>query len=125
MGEPGLIADARPFPDGRAVLVEHVHEPFFLFGTRMPLHSLTVYERGGGPLREIAWLPLTEDVPTAIGWVSTGPRSIAWRADAPATPVWVDVLANGDVWEETAYRDAVLEAPFHGSPVSLVTLPLR
>ncbi len=28
MGEPGLIADARPFPDGRAVLVEHVHEPF-------------------------------------------------------------------------------------------------
>ncbi len=128
MGQPGLVTDARPSPDGKYVLVEHLHEPFsYLVPAYRFAHSLTVYELGGGPLREVARLPLAENVPTAFGSVPAGPRSMAWRADEPSTLVWVEALDGGDARAEVPYRDEVfmLPSPFDGTPVSLVTLPLR
>lgn len=128
MGEPGLITDVRPSPDGKFALVEHLHEPFsYLVPAYRFAHSLTVYELGGGPIREVARLPLAENVPTAFGSVPEGPRSMSWRADAPSTLVWVEALDGGDARAEVPYRDEVfmLAAPFDSAPASLVTLPLR
>ena len=128
MGDPGLITEARPSPDGRFVLVEHLHQPFsYLVPAYRFAHSLTVYELGGGPISEIARLPLAENVPTAFGSVPVGPRSMTWRADAPSTLVWVEALDGGDARADVPYRDEVfiLQAPFDSSPTSLVTLPLR
>src|SRR4029077_20463451 len=50
-----------------------------------------------------------------------------WRADAPATAVWVEALDGGDPSTKTETRDRLfaLAAPFTGAPVALATLGLR
>mgnify|MGYP000657411584 CR=1 FL=1 len=71
--------------------------------------------------------PLDEDRPTAFDAAARGPRSVAWRADAPATLVWAEALDGGDPSQKVAKRDKVvlLDAPFTGSPRTLAELELR
>ncbi|HYE58640.1 MAG TPA: prolyl oligopeptidase family serine peptidase, partial [Rhodothermales bacterium] len=128
-GEPGLIARVDPSPDGRFVLVETVTRPFSYLVPlgRFPRTVDVLDARTGARVHRFAELPLRENVPVASGSVPTGPRSIDWRADAPATLVWVEALDGGDGRRQAAERDRVfmLPAPFHGSPITLATLPLR
>ena len=128
MGEPMLVRDARPSPDGRYVLVAATHRPFSYLvpGSRFP-NRITVLDLDGNLVKEIADLPLAENVPTAFGSVPTGVRSIAWRADEPSTLYWVEALDGGDARAEADERDRVftLDAPFEGEPVAIATLPLR
>ncbi len=128
LGEVGLGLIPEPSPDGQYVLVREMHRPFSYLvpASRFP-HSYTVYDIRGQLVKEIARLPLAENVPVAFGSTTKGPRSIAWRADVPATLVWVEALDGGDAGVDVMLRDEVflLDAPFESDPVSLVKLQLR
>ncbi len=128
LGQPRLVTNADPSPDGAFLLVESIHEPFSYLvpAYRFP-QRIDVLDLEGNLVQEIAALPLQEEVPTAFGSVPTGLRSVDWRADAPATLSWTEALDGGDARAEADARDQVylLEAPFSGAPTPLITLPLR
>ncbi len=128
LGPVGLALTPEPSPDGQYILVRAMHRPFSYLVTagRFP-HSYTIYDAQGQLVKEVARLPLAENVPVAFGSTTTGPRSMGWRADAPATLVWVEALDGGDGGAEASLRDEVflLDAPFESDPVSLVKLQLR
>lgn len=42
-------------------------------------------------MREIAALPLAEDIPIAFNSTRMGPRGISWRSDKPAELCWMEV----------------------------------
>ena len=46
--------------------------------------------RHGKFLREIAYLPLAEDIPIAFNSCRKGPRSLGWRDDKPAELYWAE-----------------------------------
>jgi dipeptidyl aminopeptidase/acylaminoacyl peptidase len=59
--------------------------------------------------------------------VITGPRSVRWRPNEPATLVWVKALDGGDPKKKVPHRDSVLtlKAPFTGQPVELFKVEHR
>ena len=128
VGAPGIIGDLSPSPNGSFLLVETIHRPFSYLvpAGRFPTR-IEVVDLQGNPVHLVADLPLQEEVPRGRGSVPTGPRSVSWRADAPATVVWVEALDGGDGNKEAAERDRVfvLAAPFDGAPQALATLGYR
>lgn len=125
---PGVIWDFDPSPDGRFILVETIHRPFSYLvpASRFP-RTIEVVDLAGRRVHLVADLPLQEGVPTTFGSVAEGPRSVSWRADAPATLVWVEAQDGGDARRDAEVRDKVfvLAAPFSGQPSALATLGLR
>ncbi len=128
LGGPDLVRRAEVSPDGRYALVETIERPFsylvphYRFPRRYEARDL---EDGG--VRLIARLPLAEEVPIGRGAAPVGPRSMGWRADAPAALHWVEARDGGDPRREAEVRDVLylLEAPFDGEPSELVRLGLR
>ena len=59
--------------------------------------------------------------------MSTGVRSVSWRADAPATLVWAEAQDGGDPRKKVAVHDSVfaLAAPFSAAPTKLIDLDQR
>ena len=128
IGPEGLALSPSPSPDGQYILIRALHRPFsYLVPSGRFPHSYAIYDLDGQLVREVARLPLAENVPVAFGSTTTGPRSMSWRADAPATLVWVEALDGGDAGAEAMLRDEVfmLPAPFESAPTSLVKLQLR
>jgi len=127
LGSPGLRR-ASPSPDGRYLLVETLHRPYsYLVPQERFPRRVEVWDAAGAPVRQIADLPLREEVPIAFDSVPAGARSLHWRADAPATVAWVEALDGGDSRQKTDLRDAVqqLAAPFAGPPKVLANLGYR
>ncbi|MFQ6045448.1 MAG: S9 family peptidase [Gemmatimonadales bacterium] len=128
LGEPGLIWDFDPSPDGEYILLQTLHRPFSYLvpAYRFP-RRIEVVDTEGRQVHLVADLPLQEEVPVAFGSVPTGPRSVGWRSDAPATLVWVEALDGGDAGKPAEERDRLfmLPAPFGGEPTPLITLGLR
>ena len=128
LGEPGMIAGFSTAPGGEYLLVERVERPFSYLVPwyRFPM-AVTVTDAQGNPVRQIADLPLAEEVPIAFDAVRPGPRSFQWRSDAPATLAWVEALDGGDPRVEAAERDRMflLDAPFSDEARPLVTLENR
>jgi len=128
LGKPGIIRQASPSPDGKYILVETIHRPF---SYTVPLHrfprKVEIWDLEGNTVKVLADLPLADEVPIAFGSVPAGPRSFGWRADTDATVYWTEALDGGDAGAEAESRDQVymLEAPFSGNPVPLITLGLR
>ena len=99
-------------------------------GERVQIRRRTVRLRGAAAddtefKTLLADLPLADDVPVAFGSVPTGPRSVSWRDDAPATLAWVEARDGGDAAAPADVRDELfmLDAPFTGDPVSLAIVP--
>ncbi len=132
IGEPGLVWDLEASPSGDYLLVELVHRPF---SYRVPVYRfprrLAVWHlsdgRAGDQAFLLADLPLQEEVPMAFGSVPTGPRSVHWRSDRPATLAWVEALDGGDAKADASERDRLFElaTPFTGESLPLATLGLR
>ena len=128
IGEPGVIARIEPSPDGGLVLVETLERPFsflvpyYRFPTRVE-----VWDTAGAVVREVARLPLAEDVPIGRNAVRSGRRDFGWRADADRTLYWVEAQDGGDPRAEARYRDEVFTwaAPFDAEPQVLVSLGYR
>ncbi len=128
LGLRGLIANAVASPDSRYILVTAWHRPYSYLvpASRFPTR-ITVHDRSGKLIHTVTDLPLAESIPIPTGSVRPGPRSVTWRADAPATLSWVEALDGGDAGREAAERDEwlVQTAPFTGAPVSLQKFALR
>ncbi len=128
VADPGIAWDFSPSPDGRYLLVEWVHRPY---SYRVPVYRfpqrVEILDRDGSLVHLVADLPLQEEIPMAFGSVATGPRSFSWRADAPATLVWVEAQDGGDARVEADVRDKLfrLDSPFDGQPEEFATLGLR
>lgn len=110
-------------PDGNYVMVTTLHKPFSYIVTldRFPTKTL-IYSNDGKVITTINEKPLIEDMPKGFMATEKGRRGINWRADKPATLVWVQALDGGDPAVEVPYRDEVFElpAPFNGTPRSVV-----
>jgi dipeptidyl aminopeptidase/acylaminoacyl peptidase len=128
IGVPGLHVRAEPSPDGVFVLVETVRRPFSYVVPRERFpHGIAVWNADGLFVRQVADVPLQEEVPSAFDAVPVGPRDVSWRSDAPATLTWAEALDGGDPARPAPKRDrlAVLDAPFAGDPSGLVDLEYR
>ncbi|MFN2238886.1 MAG: prolyl oligopeptidase family serine peptidase, partial [Thermoanaerobaculia bacterium] len=128
IGETGIIAGFEPSPDGRFILLERLQHPYSYLVPyyRFP-RRVEVIDRAGRPVTVIAENPLQEEIPLGFGSVPTGRRSFEWRADQPATLLWVEALDGGDARKDAEWRDRLftLAEPFDGAPTTLATLPLR
>jgi len=128
IGSPAIFTTAEPSPDGKYLLVETIHRPYSYLvpAYRFP-QKIEIWDLQGNIVHEVADLPLAEEIPIGFGAVRTGPRSINWRADKPATLYWVEAQDDGDPKKELEIRDKVfmLSAPFKGKPTSLISLGLR
>jgi dipeptidyl aminopeptidase/acylaminoacyl peptidase len=128
VGEPGIVSSFSIAPDGRHVLVSRIKRPysylapmfafametFVMDATGRRVH--TVMDRS-----EVTMSPIGRDM------VNPGPRSPQWRADAPATLVWIEAADDGNARAAADVRDRVfmLDAPFTGTPRTLIELPQR
>ena len=128
LGEPGVVRDVTPSPDGKYLLVEQVKHPYSysLQQGSFP-HSVEVWSRDGDLVHVVADEPLQDQIPISYGSVATGPRSVEWRNDMAAELAWVEALDGGDGDIEAAERDRLftLGAPFDGEPAVLITLGQR
>ncbi len=127
-GEPAIISSTSVSPDGAWVLHSRIAKPF---SYTVPLNyfptTTAVLHLPSQALRTLHSRPLIERVPWGGDGALTGPRSYSWRADAPATLVWVEALDNGDPQRQVPKRDRVLtlDAPFTGSPATLLETEWR
>ncbi|UPL49637.1 alpha/beta hydrolase family protein [Hymenobacter sublimis] len=128
LGQPGMIQQAVPSPNGRYVLVRTRHRPY---SYTLPVSSfpqrVEVLNLEGLVVKELAELPLADNVPTSFDAVPTGRRQFGWREDAPNTVFWVEAQDGGNPKTEAPVRDKLfaLLAPFDGQPQELAALPLR
>ena len=115
-------------PDGKNILVETIMKPFSYLVPyyRFP-SSTTIYDTNAKKVKTVLEVPLIEDLPKGFMAKRTGPRSMDWRADKPATLYWVEAMDGGDPEKEVPFRDAVyqLEAPFTGAKKFLLKTKLR
>ncbi len=111
-------------PDGNYVMVETVEKPFSYLVPyyRFPSNT-TIYTKDAIKVETVLEVPLIEDLPKGFMATRKGRRSLRWRNDKPSTLVFVVALDDGDPKNEVDYRDEVfqLEAPFNGSPISIVS----
>lgn len=113
LGAPALFTGIDPSPDGQWLLVQFAHRPY---SYTLPLgrfaRTIEVRRATDGQLvKQLADLPVQDAVPITFDSVPAGPRRFEWRADVPATVVWVEALDGGDAKVETAERDRVFALP--------------
>ncbi len=128
ISKTALYERAEPSPDGARLLVETIHRPFsYLVPVYRFPYTVEVWDMDGKLVKQIADLPLAENVPIGFGSVPTGPRSFGWRADADATIYWTEAQDDGNVRAEAEIRDIVYTqaAPFDGDPKPLISLGYR
>ncbi len=110
-------------PDGNYVMVSQIKKPFSYLVTysRFPFQT-DVFNIKGELVTNLLDTPLIEELPKGRMSTRTGKRSYSWRADAPATLVYVQALDGGDPAIKTKFRDEVfqIKAPFRGEGTSLV-----
>ena len=126
VGQPAIFQSVDPAPDGRHILVTRIQKPFsYLFPDNAFPREIEVWDAKGKLVYKVASLPLSDQVP--IDGVITGPRSIRWRPNQPATLVWVQALDGGDPKKKVTHRDSVvmLKSPFNAQPVELFKVENR
>lgn len=124
----GIYPIASPSPDGRQLLVQQLRKPYSYVVpfSRFP-SLLSILSIQGRSLRTLAELPLQDAVPVDFDAVTTGPRSLSWRAGVPAVLTWTEALDGGNPKTSAAKRDRVLMlgAPFTGEPQAIADLEYR
>lgn len=125
---PRMYTDMKFSPDGQYVLITHIEKPFSYLVPyyRFP-YKVTIYKNTGEPLRTIANVPLTEELPKGAMAVIQGKREINWREDKPAVVYWVEALDKGDPSVKADFRDEVfmMEPPFDSEGKSILKMSNR
>ena len=128
LGDPGMIWYYSPSPDGSYIMVSRLMRPFSYSVTAGRFaEKIQVWDISGEPVFTVADHPVRDAIPIARGSTFTGPRSVSWRSDAPATLCWVEALDGGDASAEAELRDRILAfpAPFDSSPDVMMELQYR
>jgi dipeptidyl aminopeptidase/acylaminoacyl peptidase len=125
IGKAAIFNSMTPSPDGQYLLVSRIKKPF---SHAVPMNGfaqdIDVWSRAG-ETRTLAGRPSREGTP--LTGVETGPRRYQWRADQPATVVWVEALDGGDLKNKVPFRDKLmsLAAPFSGQPTEVAKTEWR
>lgn len=110
-------------PDGNYLMLTTIQKPYSYIVplSRFPQKSV-VYDLNGKEIKQVNEVPLTEIMPKGFSSVRKGKRSMNWRADKPATLVYVEALDEGDQAKKVDYRDEVFQwnAPFNSAPTSMM-----
>jgi hypothetical protein len=87
--------------------------------------DVEIWSRAGELAKKIADLPSREG--TTLTGVEAGPRAYHWRADQPATMLWVEALDGGDLKNKVPFRDRIvaLASPFSGQAVEVAKTEWR
>lgn len=128
LGAPAVYLGASVSPDGRHVLQTKAKRPYsYVVPANLFPGDVVVTDLSGRVEHRVAELPLRDNIPTPFDAVAPGPRSVQWRADAPATLVWTEAQDGGDPRTPAEVRDRVftLAAPFSGAPTPLIDLKER
>ncbi len=124
----GLIAAARPSPDGRYALVEVIHRPFSFTVPyeRFPRKTEIVGLKTASE-KNLFDRPLVDNLPISRDAVEPGPRDYQWRSDVPATVVWVEAADGGIPNPKAAVADRImaLPAPFDGKGTTIFEASMR
>ena len=128
IGAPAVYTAVSASPDGRFVLASSIHTPYSYVVpfSRFPLLT-DVWSVDGRKVRTVHDRSLAAEQSTAFDAVDPGPRTIGWRADAPATLAWVEAMDGGDPARAATQRDRIvtLDAPFTDKPVQHVAVGTR
>ncbi|NDK55031.1 S9 family peptidase [Pontibacter fetidus] len=128
IGKPGIIKSMETSPDGQYLLVETLQKPYsYLVPHYNFPYTVEVWSRDGKVVKQLAQLPLAEDIPIAFDAVAKGPRNYSWRPDKAASLYWAEAQDGGDANKEVAIRDIVytLDAPFVAKPTQLASTNYR
>jgi dipeptidyl aminopeptidase/acylaminoacyl peptidase len=128
LGEPGVISDFSPSPDGRYLLVTRVKRPYsYQVDAGSFPAEVSVLDATGRLVHKVADQPSAEGLPPAFDAVIPGPREVEWRADAPATLAWAEAQDGGDPGRNLPLHDRVYlqDAPFTAAPRTLIDLEQR
>ena len=126
IGRPALFGSVTPSPGGQFVLITKIKKPF---SHTVPMNGfpqdVEVWTRAGEVAKKIADQPSREG--TSLTGVDPGPRGYRWRADQPATILWVEALDGGELKNKVPFRDKVvsLAAPFSGQPAEVAKTEWR
>ncbi|WP_168076181.1 prolyl oligopeptidase family serine peptidase [Caulobacter sp. SSI4214] len=128
VGKPGIISGVSISPDGQYLLINRLKRPYsYLVPANLFPTEIVVTTLDGAPVKMVADRPLSDNLPAAFDAVPTGPRSVNWRGDAPATLVWAEAQDGGEPRKKVAIHDSVytLAAPFSAAPTKLIDLDQR
>ncbi len=128
LGAPAVYLGAGVSPDGQHVLQTTARRPYsYVVPAALFPADVVVTDLQGRVVHRVADLPLRDNIPTPFDAVAPGPRSVQWRADAPATLVWTEAQDGGDPRTPAEVRDRVfmLAAPFNAGPTRLIDLKER
>ncbi|MCZ8022500.1 MAG: prolyl oligopeptidase family serine peptidase [Chryseotalea sp.] len=125
---PAVYTTASTSPDGNHILIRELHKPFSYLVpfNRFPQY-VKVLQSDGTLVKQLADLPLQDNIPNGFNAVPTGPRNHSWRSDVAATIFWVEAQDGGDPKNKAEVRDIVFEqnVPFNQAASKLIDLPLR
>ncbi|KAI8467198.1 MAG: alpha/beta-hydrolase [Monoraphidium minutum] len=115
---PRLYTEVDASPDGEWLLVSWLDRPFSYAVPcgRFPAR-VELWRRDGTFVREVAALPLAEELPNKFDATRPGPRGISWRSDADAELAWIEAQDGGDPDVEVSPRDIVYTLPAAGAAV--------
>lgn len=128
LAAPGIYMSQSLSPDGRFILTKSIHRPYSYL---VPAYSfpqlVSVIDLNGALVKQVAEIPLADNIPLGFSATLAGPRGHAWRNDQPATLYWIEAQDGGDPKTKADIRDKVfqLQPPFTAKATELVQLPLR
>ncbi|MCB0806322.1 MAG: S9 family peptidase [Bacteroidales bacterium] len=128
LGEKGIYDDIMPSPDGKYLFVLKIKKPYsYIVPYYRFAQEALILNQQGNIIRQIADIPVSENIPKGFGAVREGPRRFTWRNDQPATIYWIEARDGGDPAKEAEIRDKAfyLPAPFEGEKKDGIEFTLR
>ena len=114
---PKIHTRVDPSPDGKFVLVETIQRPYSYSVPcgRFP-KKVWVAKSNGDVVREVADLPLAENIPIVHNATRQGPRAVNWRSDKDASLYWTEAQDEGDPRNDVSPRDVTYSVDMSVDP---------
>jgi dipeptidyl aminopeptidase/acylaminoacyl peptidase len=108
IGNPDLYASYSVSPDGNYILTTSIQKPYsYLVPVNGFPQKISVMDMRGQVTKVLASNPSTEGAPIGFDDVPETPRGFQWRADQPATIIYVKALDKGLGRSKAEYRDGI------------------